>query len=59
MSDIAETQPKREPLISGFDVLAAVGLMLVAGGLWMIYPPLAPIVVGVVAFVIGVKAQTQ
>jgi hypothetical protein len=33
------------------DGMAAVGLILVAGGLWMIWPPLAFIVVGALLIV--------
>ena len=36
------------------DVLAFIGLSLLAVGVWMIYPPAAFILVGAVLFLIGV-----
>lgn len=36
------------------DVFAAVGLLLVAGGLWWIYPPISLIVVGLALMTLGV-----
>jgi hypothetical protein len=36
-----------------FDVLGALGLLLLAGGLWMVYPPLALIVPGALLVLIS------
>ncbi|WP_373047188.1 hypothetical protein [Vulgatibacter sp.] len=40
------TPPRPPPAFDLHDLVALLGLILFAGGLWWIYPPLALVVVG-------------
>lgn len=44
---------RREPLFGERDIVAMVGLALVAGGLWMLSKPWALIVVGAALFLVA------
>ncbi len=39
------------------DILALLGLLLLAGGVWCIYPPAALILVGVILLGVGVMGR--
>jgi uncharacterized membrane protein len=40
--------------LSGGDLIAFGGLVMLAGGLWLIWPPLAAVVLGVLLMALGV-----
>ena len=42
-----------------YDVLGAIGLLLTAAGCWLVYPPLALLVPGVVLIVVAVAGAAR
>lgn len=54
-----EVLAKLAAQIDPLDVIAVVGVAMVSAGAWMIYPPAALIVPGIVLFLVGVRARRK